>query len=198
MLFQIITETLSINKINIMRYQRYPYSAYHCLCKGCLQIDFPFLSGISTTKHPDLKSKIFLGILNSIFISLSHGQKGVPKSSSINLSSWYFMGMGYNKSMQKILEYFSRSSLTSANYVRCQRWQMTDISGINMGVYRSVFANLVEKWNWLDHYVRNKSKYTPLAYFPFYIFLEFPLQNKNAWRQKLTWLNTPKKIALTF
>ena len=27
-----------------------------------------------------------------------------------------------------------------------------------------------KKWNWLDQYVRNESQYTPLAYFPLYIF----------------------------
>ena len=34
------------------------------------------------------------------------------------------------------------SLLTSADYVRCQRWQMRDISRIYTCVYRSVFANV--------------------------------------------------------
>ena len=49
---------------------------------------------------------------------------------------------------------------------------MTDISQFNMGVYRKRLckcSNLVKKWNWLDHYVRNESQYARLGYFPLYI-----------------------------
>ena len=34
---------------------------------------------------------------------------------------------------------------------------------------------LVEKWNWSDYYVRNKSQYDPLANFPFSIRSQIPI-----------------------
>ena len=54
------------------------------------------------------------------------------------------------------------SSLTSADYVRCQMSVMTD-DGNKSHQYGCLqkrlckCSNLVEKWKWLDHYVRNES-----------------------------------------
>ena len=67
------------------------------------------------------------------------------------------------------------SSLTSVDYVRCRMSVMTD-DGNKSHQYGCLqkrlckCSNLVEKWKWLDHYVRNESQYAPLAYFPLYIF----------------------------
>ena len=67
------------------------------------------------------------------------------------------------------------SSLTSDIICKCQRWQKTD-DGHKSHQYGCLqkrlckCSNMVEKWNWLDHYVRNESQYAPLAYFPLYIF----------------------------
>ena len=67
------------------------------------------------------------------------------------------------------------SSLTSDIICRCQRWQVTDdghkhlqYGWLQKRLWKC--SNLVEKWNWLDHYVRNESQYARLAYFPLYIF----------------------------
>ena len=57
----------------------------------------------------------------------------------------------------------------------CQMSVMTD-DGYELHQYGCLqkrlckCSNLVEKWNWSDHYVRNESKCAPLAYFPLYIF----------------------------
>ena len=63
-----------------------------------------------------------------------------------------------------------RWRLTSDIIGRCQRWQMTNIHCINMGVYRSVFANV----DWLDHYMWEMRVDTLRLYIFLRIFLEFP------------------------
>ena len=63
------------------------------------------------------------------------------------------------------------SLLTSPDDVRCLMSAMTD-GGHKLHRYGCLqnrlckCSNLVEKWNRLDHYVRNESQYAPLAYFP--------------------------------
>ena len=62
------------------------------------------------------------------------------------------------------------SSLTSDIICRCQQWQMTDTSHQYGCLQKRLWkcSNIVEKLSWFDHYVRNESQYTPLAYFPLY------------------------------
>ena len=121
---------------------------------------------------------MFFWVFSSIFVLLNSNKvenSGVVTNEKSDILLFYRKPIFYKKQLQRR---FCTWTLMS---IICHHWHLQIMSDVIDDRHKShqygclqkrlcKCSNLVEKWNWLDHYVRNESQYDPLAYFPLYIF----------------------------